>query len=79
MNRGNPGKSRPALNHNLCSDDQMPAIPCFFSLETVSTNLRDSVMDLISSFANGMADLAGLAEPAPTPPNDAFAICYRVL
>ena len=36
-------------------------------------------MDLISSFANGMADLAGLAEPAPTPPNDAFAIRYRVL
>ena len=36
-------------------------------------------MDPISSFSNGMADLAGFAEPAPTPPNDAFAIRYRVL
>jgi hypothetical protein len=34
-----------------------------FSLESISTLPRDSAMNLISSFSNGMAGLAGFAEP----------------
>jgi hypothetical protein len=34
-----------------------------FSLESVSTHPRDIVMDLISSFSTGLADLAGFAQP----------------
>jgi hypothetical protein len=34
-----------------------------FCLESASTHPRDIVMNLISSFSNGLADLAGFAQP----------------